>query len=95
MKAIQFVKDHGVEQAQHLLNLLKNLGCSDDMKFTVINGMWHRSSNGFTCDELDQIIKSHELVKRFGGLQQAKDYVPDGYKSKDLKQAISDVEACQ
>ena len=45
--------------------------------------------------DLSGVIEAHELVERFGGLQSAKDYVPDRYKSEGLKQAIADVEACQ
>ena len=99
MKATQFVKDHGIEQAENLLTLLKNLGCPDDMKFTVINGMWHRSSDGFTYDELDQIIKSHELVEKLGGISEAIEYTGSQYISpvewQKVNDAIKLVEACQ
>ena len=59
MNANQFVEQHGIQQAQNLLTMLKNLGCADDIKFTVVNGMWQRSSEGFTYDELDQVVQSH------------------------------------
>ncbi len=60
MKAQQFIEDHGLEQARNLLGMLKNLGCPNDMKFTVINGMWHRSSEGFTYDDLSTAIADHD-----------------------------------
>jgi hypothetical protein len=62
MNANQFVKQHGIQQAKNLLTMLKNLGCADDMKFTVVNGMWQRSSEGFTYDELDQVVQSHVVI---------------------------------
>lgn len=46
-------------------------------------------------DELKRLVESHELVEKLGGLDGAKIYVPDGYKSERLKQAIADVESCQ
>ena len=45
-------------------------------------------------DNLKRLIESHELVEKLGGLSKAKIYVPDGYKSDRLKQAIADVESC-
>lgn len=59
MKAKQFIQDHGLEWACNLQTMLKNLGCPDEMKFTVINGMWHRSNEGFTYDELSKAIADH------------------------------------
>ena len=60
MKAEQFIQDHGLEQARNLRGMLKNMGCPDDIKFTVINGMWHRSSEGFTYDNLCAAIADHD-----------------------------------
>jgi len=60
MKAQRFIEVHGLEQARNLLGMLKNLGCPDDMKFTVINGMWHRSSEGFTYHDLSTAIADHD-----------------------------------
>lgn len=45
--------------------------------------------------KLKRLVESHELVEKLGGLDEAKIYVPDGYKSERLKQAIADVESCQ
>ena len=62
MNAKQFIQDHGLEQARNLQTMLKNLGCSDDMKFTVINGMWQRSSVGFTHTELRTALADHDRI---------------------------------
>ena len=45
-------------------------------------------------NDLKRLVESHELVEKLGGLSKAKIYVPDGYKSGRLKQAIADVESC-
>ena len=62
MNAKQFIQDHGLEQARNLQTMLKNLGCSDDMKFAVINGMWQRSSDGFTHGELRSALADHDRI---------------------------------
>ena len=62
MNAKQFIQDHGLEQARNLQTMLKNLGCSDDMKFAVINGMWQRSSDGFTHGELRTALADHDRI---------------------------------
>lgn len=43
--------------------------------------------------DLKRLVESLELVKKLDGLQGAKSYVPDGYKSDRLKQAIKDHES--
>ncbi|WP_447294454.1 hypothetical protein, partial [Acinetobacter baumannii] len=62
----------GVEKARDLLDQLHKLGCPDDMKITVINGMWQRTSNGFTYPDLKRLVESVELVEVCGGLVEAK-----------------------
>ncbi|HGH3241521.1 TPA: hypothetical protein ACJK00_003543, partial [Acinetobacter baumannii] len=47
----------------------------------------------FERDVVNRLIESLDLVKKLGGLQGAKAYVPDGYKSDRLKQAIKDHES--
>ena len=44
--------------------------------------------------QLKRLVESHELVEKLGGINEAKNYVPDSYKSDRLKQAIADVESC-
>lgn len=43
--------------------------------------------------DLKRLVESLDLVEKFGDLEAAKAYVPDGYKSERLKQAIADYEA--
>ncbi|MCP9172041.1 hypothetical protein [Acinetobacter baumannii] len=72
MKPEQFIREYGVDKARDLLDQLHKLGCPDDMKITVINGMWQRTSNGFTYPELKRLVESVELVEVCGGLVEAK-----------------------
>ncbi|HGH3625670.1 TPA: hypothetical protein ACJK69_003671 [Acinetobacter baumannii] len=72
MKPEQFIREYGVDKARDLLDQLHKLGCPDDMKITVINGMWQRTSNGFTYPELKRLVQSLDLVEVCGGLVEAK-----------------------
>ncbi|HCT5536579.1 TPA: hypothetical protein OT117_003704, partial [Acinetobacter baumannii] len=47
----------------------------------------HHGERVFERDVVNRLIESLDLVKKLGGLQGAKAYVPDGYKSDRLKQA--------
>ena len=72
MKPEQFIREFGLDKARDLLDQLHKLGCPDDMKITVINGMWQRTSNGFTYPELKRLVQSLDLVEVCGGLVEAK-----------------------
>ena len=79
MKANEFVLEHGWDAAKKMVENNKHTG---------------RTLSPSEL-ELKRLVESHELVGKLGGLEKAKDYVPDGYKSEQLKQAIADVESCQ
>lgn len=66
MKPEQFIREYGVDKARDLLDQLHKLGCPDDMKITVINGMWQRTSNGFTYPELKRLVESLEIIEIVG-----------------------------
>ncbi|KRJ33606.1 hypothetical protein APC83_11255 [Acinetobacter baumannii] len=68
MKPEQFIREFDLDKARDLLDQLHKLGCPDDMKITVINGMWQRTSNGFTYPELKRLVDSVDLVNNCGGL---------------------------
>lgn len=72
MKPEQFIREFGVEKARDLLDQLHKLGCPDDMKITAINGMWQRTSNGFTYPELKRLVESLDLIKFYDGIERAK-----------------------
>lgn len=73
MKPTQFIKDHGLEKARELLKRLHELGCPDDMQITIINGMWHRTVNGFTYPHLKSLVESVDLINKVGGIKKAKE----------------------
>ena len=108
MNAIKFIKEHGVEKARELLARLHKLGCPDDMQITVINGMWHRTANGFTYPDLNRLVESVDLIGKYHSIDHAKNHYNNmrealnqyQYENKDiedlsneLKQAIADYEA--
>lgn len=84
MKANEFVKLRGISYCKNLL--IKADGCA---------AIQAREDNSrISVDDLKRLVESYELVEKLGGLDEAKIYVPDGYKSERLKQAITDVESC-
>lgn len=97
MNAIEFIKEHDIDKARELLARLHKLGCPDDMQITVINGMWHRTANGFTYPELKRLVESVYLVKEHYTLDRAKIYAASPYTAPEIKerleQAIADYEA--
>ncbi|ENW15613.1 hypothetical protein L313_2796 [Acinetobacter haemolyticus CIP 64.3 = MTCC 9819] len=92
MNAIKYIQQHGVDKARELLARLHNLGCPDDMQITVINGMWHRTANGFTYPDLKRLVESVDLVNEYGSLRTAKQITWVDNKPR-LVQAIADYEA--
>ncbi|HAV5681808.1 hypothetical protein [Acinetobacter baumannii] len=99
MKPEQFIREYGLDKARDLLDQLHKLGCPDDMKITVINGMWQRTSNGFTYPELKRLVESVDLVESWGGIEDLKLYDLSHCKDKPesagykLLQAIADYES--
>ncbi|MFX5187415.1 hypothetical protein ABTC69_17870 [Acinetobacter baumannii] len=99
MKPEQFIREYGVDKARDLLDQLHKLGCPDDMKITVINGMWQRTSNGFTYPELKRLVESVDLVESWGGIEDLKLYDLSHCKDKPesagykLLHAIADYES--
>lgn len=101
MKPEQFIREYGVEKARDLLDQLHKLGCPDDMKITVINGMWQRTSNGFTYPDLKRLVESVEIIQFWHGIEWCKGLVED-YKEEPIHkesyghriiQAIADYES--
>ena len=75
MKPEQFIREFGLEKARDLLDQLHKLGCPDDMKITVINGMWQRTSNGFTYPELKRLVESLDIVRVIGPIEYTRSVV--------------------
>lgn len=96
MKPEQFIREYGpntfrismsfVNTAKYLVVHEGEIDFTDEIKP-------HHGDRVFDRDVVNRLIESLDLVKKLGGLQGAKAYVPDGYKSDRLKQAIKDHES--
>ncbi|EXS25543.1 hypothetical protein SOI76_05165 [Acinetobacter pittii] len=96
MKPEQFIREFGpntfrismsfVNTAKYLVVHEGEIDFTDEIKP-------HHGDRVFERDVVNRLIESLDLVKKLGGLQGAKAYVPDGYKSDRLKQAIRDHES--
>ncbi|WP_346535111.1 hypothetical protein [Acinetobacter sp. 8_A20231192] len=96
MKPEQFIREFGpntfkismsfVNTAKYLVVHEGEIDFTDEIKP-------HHGDRVFERDVVNRLIESLDLVKKLGGLQGAKAYVPDGYKSDRLKQAIKDHES--
>ena len=87
MKANEFVKKFGWDNAVSMIDFLENRSRNKSQdKIDMLN-------------DLKRLVESHELVEKHGGLENAKDDedMANGFGlgHKGLKQAIADVESCQ
>lgn len=93
MKANEYIKENGLAEARKLLEMGRGfVKLSDD--------------GGFHTDDLKRLVESHELIKKFHGVEKAKyelKLIEEGsifrccvaITAEMLRQAIADVEACQ
>ncbi|MFW1924264.1 hypothetical protein [Acinetobacter geminorum] len=96
MKPEQFIREFGpntfrismsfVNTAKYLVVHESEIDFTDEVKP-------HHGDRVFEREVVKRLVESLDLVKKLGGLQGAKAYVPDGYKSDRLKQAIIDHES--
>ena len=89
MKANEFVKKHGLDEVKKILQ------CAPDFALSILDD----GDETDLCD-LKRLIDSHEIVDQYGGLVVIKECVdktifPLSDRIARMKQAISDVEACQ
>ena len=56
---MNLIEELGLENAKALDGMLQKHGIPESWKIAVINGMWHRSSVGFTHGELRAAIADH------------------------------------
>lgn len=57
---MNLIEKLGIENAKALDGMLQKHGVPEDWRIAVINGMWQRSSVGFTHDELRTAIVEHD-----------------------------------
>ncbi|MCZ3293805.1 hypothetical protein NYZ61_16180 [Acinetobacter baumannii] len=96
MKPEQFIREFGpntfrismsfVNTAKYLVVHEGEIDFTDEIKP-------HHGDRVFERDVVKRLVESLDLINKLGGLQGAKAYVPDGYKSDRLKQAIRDHES--
>ncbi|WP_336017474.1 hypothetical protein, partial [Acinetobacter pittii] len=93
MKPEQFIRDFGpktfkistsfVNTAKYLVVHEGEIDFTDEIKP-------HHGDRVFERDVVKRLVESLDLINKLGGLQGAKAYVSDSYKSDRLKQAIRD-----
>ncbi|EMJ3295178.1 hypothetical protein V7O15_002389 [Acinetobacter baumannii] len=96
MKPEQFIRQFGlntfrismsfVNTAKYLVVHEGEIDFTDEIKP-------HHGDRVFEREVVKRLVESLDLINKLGGLQGAKAYVPDGYKSDRLKQAIRDHES--
>lgn len=89
MKANEFIKDYGLEEAAYIVSEFPDDICVG----------YASSSGAFNLNiaDLKHFIEAHQLVKAVGGLKKAKVKANSKFKpvGKNLLKAIADVESCQ
>ncbi|MFL9471178.1 hypothetical protein ACKERC_02670 [Acinetobacter baumannii] len=100
MKPEQFIREYGVEKAREVVEVAPELSLFYDLekqkhvlKESTSIAMAFLKNRFLPIEDLKRLVESVELVEKFGSLIAAKAYVPDGYKSDRLKQAIRDHES--
>ena len=57
---MNLIEKLGLENAKALDGMLRKHGVPESWKIAVINGMWQRSSDGFTHGELRSALADHD-----------------------------------
>ena len=87
MKANEFVKQYGVNEAKRIIPICEKQGAGLTVSGYRVN-----------LDDLKRLVESHELVSSYYGLARAKEHAESNYTAPELKaalkQAIADVESC-
>ena len=89
MKASEFVGEFGLDGAKKLLGMLDKAFVPDDMIVNVINGMWVKSSVGFTKRDLKRLVESHDLVGEHGSIESVKQYADSKYTASEAVEILT------
>lgn len=86
MKANEFIKKYGIDEARKFLEV---------PSYSINQLMMLKS--GVDVREIERLVESHNLVSKVGGLKRAKLRATNKFKpvGKNLLKAIADVESCQ
>lgn len=101
MNAINFIKQHGVDKARKVID-----GAPEWAIFWITQGEYHISMlsfpsmaghHSFLISDLKRLVESVDLVKRYGGIAEAKTIHNDEFwcerAFEQLEQAIADYES--
>lgn len=106
-KAREVVEGAPDKTASHYVISKRPHYYSVDFQSYFNNGDWYDSDytseqdlandyepqNVIRISDLKHLVESVDLIEKLGGIEAAKSYVPDQYKSERLKQAIADYES--
>ena len=86
MKANEFIKEFGYSKADHIWR-----------SYPANHVIAIDDGETFTVQELGQLLKSKDLIKKVGGLKRAKAKASNKFKpvGRNLLKASADVESCQ
>ncbi|TPT36549.1 hypothetical protein FJU67_01695 [Acinetobacter baumannii] len=93
MKPEQFIREQGLDAIKDCIEEAEAYGGLYVNAKTLELSKHIPSYDAVSITDLKRLVESVELVEKFGSLIAAKAYVPDGYKSDRLKQAIKDHES--
>lgn len=87
MKAIQFIKDHGVEKARKVINGAPELA----EYYSTIDGKYYRIEiNAVNLKQLKRLVESVYLVKEHHTLDRAIEYANSQYTAPEIKVCLLD-----
>ena len=66
---MNLIEKLGLENAKTLDGMLRKHGVPESWKIAVINGMWQRSSDGFTHGELRSALADHDRTDHVTDIQ--------------------------
>ena len=100
MKANEFIKQHGIEKAKQIVfeceqfvHVEKPTHFDSDLDIFINDADFDEpDESDVLISDLKRLVKSHELVESFGGLDELKHRKLTTYS---IEQAIADVESCQ
>lgn len=103
MNAVEFVQkqinkfgiEKGWEEVDRVLSSVPLNWCFAfvDLRSMEISRSMPSHDECVSIGDIEQLVGSWDLIQTLGGLEKAKSYVPDPYKSERLKKAIHDVES--
>ncbi|MDQ8937034.1 hypothetical protein [Acinetobacter rudis] len=105
MKANEFVKEFGIEEAQFLIDEWDGEATNWSLETGFVFVGKSVDTHMLCIETLKRLVESHDLVESLGGLEKAKELLVEianrdhryaqHFEKPALEKAIVDVEACQ